>query len=135
MIELRKKNNIVKEQVASPYRSWKPRVLTKRELGDFGEKVAAEFLEKQGYVIEEKNYKSRAGEIDIIAKTKDEIVFFEVKTRTTDDFGSPAEAVDQKKQKRIRNAAATYMICQKITNYDVAFDVIEINISHIENAF
>lgn len=136
MIDLRKKNdNKIKEKVVSPYESWKPRELTKRELGQFGEKVAAEYLEKQGYSIEERNYNSRLGEIDIIGKTKDKIVFFEVKTRTSDVYGAPAEAVDERKQKRIRNAAASYMMYQKATNYEVAFDVIEVSISHIENAF
>jgi putative endonuclease len=135
MIDLRKKNNRIREQVVSPYTSWKPRELTKKELGQFGENVAAEYLEKQGYVVEERNYKSRAGEIDLIGKTKDKIVFFEVKTRTSDICGSAAEAVDERKQKKIRSAAASYMMYRKVTNYDVAFDVIEVNISHIENAF
>ena len=106
-----------------------------KEKGKFGEQIAALMLEKQGYEIIEQNFKCRLGEVDLICKNKDQIVFVEVKTRTTDQFGTPAEAVGKDKINKIRKVAALYMMSQKVTNYQVKFDVVEIYLNHIENAF
>lgn len=109
--------------------------MNKRETGRFGEDAAAEYLKLQGYDIVARNFRCRLGEVDIIAKKEDRIVFCEVKTRTTDSMGMPAEAVNEVKKAHIRKVAAVYMMWEKVTNYQVCFDVIEIYCNHIENAF
>ena len=103
--------------------------------GKFGESVAASYLEKQGYQVIERNFRCRLGEVDIICKKNNQIVFVEVKTRTSDQYGAPSEAVTKDKVGKIRKVAALYMMSEKITNYQVKFDVMEILLNHIENAF
>lgn len=105
------------------------------EKGKFGETVAASYLEKQGYEVIERNFRCRLGEVDIICKKNNQIVFVEVKTRTSDQYGAPSEAVTKDKMNKIRKVAALYMMSEKITNYQVKFDVMEIVLNHIENAF
>jgi putative endonuclease len=75
--------------------------LFKRLLGQEGEERAAQFLVQKGYRILERNYRTRSGEIDLIALHKDEVVFVEVKTRTSDAFGAPELAVNPRKQGRM----------------------------------
>ena len=106
--------------------------------GDFGEEKAAKYLKKQKYKIIKRNFKNKLGEIDIIAKQKDVVVFVEVKTRTDESFGFAAEAVDSKKQQKIRNVALLYTQKHNISNF--RFDVVEVyikddRINHIINAF
>lgn len=103
--------------------------------GKFGEMMAALYLEKQGYEIVEQNFRCRLGEVDIICKKNNQIIFVEVKTRTSDSYGTPGEAVNKDKKNKIRKVAALYMMSEKITNYQVKFDVMEIVLNHIENAF
>ncbi len=69
-------------------------------MGRAGEKRAVVFLKKKGFKILKTNYKTVFGEIDIIAQDKDTIVFIEVKTRTSDNYGVPSEAVDKRKQEK-----------------------------------
>ncbi len=109
--------------------------MDKKELGKFGERMAAEYLVLNGYQIVAQNFKCRLGEVDIIGKKDNKIVFFEVKTRTSDQFGLPREAITETKKDHIRKVAAVYMMWEKVTNYEVAFDVIEVYCNHIENAF
>lgn len=109
--------------------------MNKKELGVFGETIAVNYLEADGYEIVARNFKCRLGEVDIIGKKDNRIVFFEVKTRTSDELGLPREAVDEKKIEHIRKVAAVYMMWEKVTNYDVGFDVVEVYCNHIENAF
>ena len=106
--------------------------------GDFGEDKATKFLKEQKYKIIKRNYKNKLGEIDIIAKQGGTVVFVEVKTRTDESFGFAAEAVDLKKQRKIKSVATLYT--QKYNVADVRFDVIEVYIkddklNHIINAF
>ena len=106
--------------------------------GDFGEEKAAKYLKRQKYKIIKRNFKNQLGEIDIIAKQKDVVVFVEVKTRTDESFGFAAEAVDSKKQQKIRNVALLYTQKHNISNF--RFDVVEVyikddRINHIINAF
>ncbi len=106
--------------------------------GDSGEIEATNFLKAKGYIIVKTNYKTKLGEIDIIALQKNVIVFVEVKKRETLAFGRPCEAVDFRKQQKIRNCAQLYLMQTNKTENDVRFDVIEIvgsEITHIENAF
>ena len=70
---------------------------TSKEIGNIGETIAAEYLVKKGFEILQRNYYSQYGEIDIIAKINEEIIFFEVKTRTNLKFGNPEDSINQKK--------------------------------------
>ena len=106
--------------------------------GDSGEQLAKEYLKKNGFQILKTNYKTNIGEIDIIAKQKDFVVFVEVKTRKNDYFGLPREAVNSFKQQKIRQVATQYIKFNKLFDVCCRFDVIEIlgdKITHIENCF
>ncbi len=84
--------------------------LSNREKGRFGEEIAAKYLENSGFQVLERNFHySKYSEIDIIAKEKDELVFVEVKTRSTTDFGHPFESISRKKLENIFKAAQFYM--------------------------
>lgn len=98
----------------------------KQQLGKIGENLASEYLEKQGYLILERNFACRRGEIDIIAKDEKEFVFVEVKTRKSLKFGYPAEAVTNIKRKHMQKAAQYYLYKNKLNGRYVRFDVIEI---------
>lgn len=112
--------------------------------GAFGEKCAVKFLKKKHYKILEKNYKTKLGEIDIIARDKEYIVFIEVKSRDADPLLSGVYAVDQKKRRHIMRTAAFYL-SQNRCELQPRFDILEIEIdrknqktvsyNHIENAF
>jgi len=110
----------------------------KKLLGRRGEVKVKKFLKKKGYKILECNYKTKFGEIDIIALDKETIVFVEVKTRSSDAFGTPSEAVTFIKQKKYKKVAEEYL--QKNASIESAcrFDVVEVldeEINHIKNAF
>jgi putative endonuclease len=114
----------------------------KIKTGKEGEKIAANFLKKNGYRIIETNFRCAIGEIDIIARDKDELVFIEVKTRTSGELGFPEQAVGIKKQKKMSQLALWYL--QKKNTKDTAtrFDVLTImilpagnEIKLIKNAF
>jgi putative endonuclease len=81
----------------------------RRKMGMWGEKVAAEYLADRGYEILERNVRNAEGELDIVAKQGDCIVFVEVKTRGGQSFGSPEEAITASKQDRLRKTAWTYL--------------------------
>ncbi len=81
--------------------------MEKKELGKKGEELALRFLKKRGYRIIEKNYVCKMGEMDIIAKEKDTLVFVEVKTRTSTTFGPPQLAVNPTKQMQLSKVALT----------------------------
>lgn len=109
--------------------------------GQRGEQMAAELLKDKGYAIIERNWKYKKLEVDIIATNKKEIVFVEVKTRSSDLWTSPEEAVDLDKQCNLTVAANAYILSHHI-NLQPRFDVIAIvsnaskqQITHIENAF
>ena len=108
--------------------------------GEKGEIAAGAYLKKQKYKILDQNYKTKVGEIDIIAQEKktDIIVFVEVKCRQTVAFGRPGEAVNIHKQAKIRRTAEEYLIKHKLTEREIRFDVIELidaELNHIKNAF
>lgn len=111
----------------------------KRATGAFYEQKAGAFLEQKGYVILERNFRNRNGEIDIIARDGEYLCFIEVKYRTTNDWGNPLEAVDARKQNQIRRIAQYYMMKQGMSEWTPCrFDVIAFEgeqITHIENAF
>lgn len=118
--------------------------MTTKDIGDFGEDCAYNYLKEKGYQILERNHLSKKGEVDIIAKDDDTVVFVEVKTRKNSNYGFPCEYVDYKKQQRIINCAKLYTIDS--VDLSIRFDVIEVyytkaenlildKINHIENAF
>ena len=93
--------------------------------GQCGEDVATGILKKKGYKILERNYKNKIGEIDIIAKYKDNLIFVEVKTRSTEKFGTPGEAVTYYKKQKIVNTAKMYMM-ENPTDLNIRFDIVEV---------
>jgi putative endonuclease len=97
----------------------------RKGIGQAGEEAAARYLEQQGYVILERNFRLRLGEVDIIARDGEDLVFIEVKTRRTKNFGSPFEAVDARKQQQIAKVAAAYIQGREIP---VRFDVVAVSI-------
>lgn len=107
--------------------------------GDKGENLALNHLKKKKYRILETNYHSNTGEIDIIAQNKEQIVFVEVKFRTSVVLGLPCEAVGSQKQYKIRKVAEAYIKENRLFDYPCRFDVIEVLdgkiINHIEDAF
>ncbi|OGU59673.1 MAG: YraN family protein [Ignavibacteria bacterium RBG_13_36_8] len=115
----------------------------KKQLGNLGEELAVKYLTKKGYEILERNYRYERGEIDIIAKDKDILVFIEVKTRENLEYGYPEESVTKGKQKQIRKVAEAYLWEKDIKGQECRIDVIAILlqdqgkpvIKHIENAF
>lgn len=104
----------------------------KQIIGKLGENVACDFLKENGYVLIERNFKCKQGEIDIISKdtVNGDLVFIEVKTRTNSLYGHPVEAVNNHKQNHVYNSAKYYIYKNKIENIPIRFDVIEIFIKN-----
>ncbi len=115
----------------------------RQNLGKTGETIASNFLEKNGYTIVTKNYRRKFGEIDIIARDRDYLVFIEVKTRTGTSHGHPLEAITLRKQRQISKVAQCYLAENNLFNRAARFDVVSVILSkndqiHIEiipNAF
>lgn len=114
----------------------------RQRVGQAGEEMAAGYLRRKGYVIRARNYRVRSGEIDIIAQKDELLVFVEVKTARSDEFGAPAAWVDERKQRRIGRAAEIYLARNRIDDLDCRFDVIAVDlamrpprIEHLEDAF
>jgi len=113
------------------------------ELGEQGEQLAVDFLKKQGYRLLARRFRTKIGEIDIIVKKGGMIVFVEVKTRRSSLFGTPAQAVNRRKQDKIINTAFKYLNYTNNTGVPIRFDILEIMITgestavcnHIINAF
>lgn len=110
--------------------------------GKEGEKIAAAYLKKNGYRIIEINFRCPIGEIDIVAKEKDDLVFVEVKTRKSIDLGYPEQAVGIRKQRKMSQLALWYLQKRKIANTNARFDVVAITlipekneVKLIKNAF
>lgn len=120
-----------------------PKTINNRhQLGITGEQLAQNFLAKKGYRILTTNYRSRYGEIDIVCLDGDTVVFVEVKTRSSEKFGTPAEAVTFRKRNRLRQLAQMYLITHNLETYPVRFDVLSlifssprIEIEHLIGAF
>ncbi len=113
-----------------------------QKLGNSGEKHALQELKKAGYKIIETNFRTKSGEIDIIGRENDYIVFIEVKTRRTNSFGNAKYSVNHKKQKKICKAALYYLKSTNNINSKARFDVVlvsvinnEKKINIIKNAF
>lgn len=100
---------------------------SKQILGAIGEKLAQQFLIDNNYTILQLNFRfSKMGEIDIIAREKEYICFIEVKTRRSMLFGMPSEAVNRRKQDKMRKLAYIYLKAHNIKDANIRFDIIEI---------
>jgi putative endonuclease len=116
--------------------------MANKDLGKKGEEVALRFLKKKGYRIIETNYVCKLGEMDLIAKEKDTLVFVEVKTRTSMHFGPPQLAVTNFKQRQLSKVALNFLKEKKLGDVKARFDVVAIllgqkgeEIELIKNAF
>ena len=115
-------------------------VNSKQEIGALGEEYAAEFLKKLGCEIIERNYRSNMGEIDLIVKDHDELVFVEVKTRGQLLYGTPGEAVNKQKKNHIYHVAEYYLMKNHLEHVFCRIDVVEVylssksySINHLKN--
>lgn len=113
-----------------------------KDKGDWGEAQARRYLVKNGHCILAQNYKKKTGEIDIISSIGDTIVFTEVKYRRSLAYGTPGQAVDVKRQRRMAKTALLYLQSMALFEKNVRFDVIEIYqaegkhwLRQIKNAF
>ena len=111
-------------------------------LGKAGERVAEQYLKDKGYKLVERNYRCTAGELDLIVLDRRVVVFVEVKTRSGHGYGSPLEAVEFRKQRKMIRAAQYFLSEKKLHQRDARFDVVGISwpgreplVEHIENAF
>ncbi len=116
--------------------------MSKKALGTRGEEIAADFLQRQGFEVIERNFRYERGEIDIIARKGNLITFCEVKTRTSDVYGGGEDAVDLRKQQQIRKVAEGYINDRSLEDYEFRFDVVVVEIKRgstkiraIQNAF
>ena len=110
----------------------------RRQIGMEYERIAGEYLQSQGYEILEYNFHCRFGEIDIIAKQGEYIVFIEVKYRSSERYGEPLEAVTKGKQRTISKCAQSYLYKNRMWDMPVRFDVVgmrENDIEVVHNAF
>jgi putative endonuclease len=115
-----------------------------KSIGSFGEDLAVNYITNLGYIILQKNFKCKIGEIDIVAKDSEYVVFIEVKTRYNSKYGLPCEAVTPYKQKKIYKTAQFYIMINKMNSFNFRFDVIEVILDYncpdnhirlIKNAF
>ena len=112
------------------------------ELGREGEDIAAGLLRKAGFHVVDRNYRCKGGEIDLVARREDVVVFCEVKSRRTDRWGEPSEAVHRAKQARLRRLAAMWLADRRPGPVDIRFDVVSVIVRpdravvrHIPDAF
>ena len=113
-----------------------------KETGKLGEDIAVHYLKQNGNVILDRNFECRQGEIDIIALDKKEIVFIEVKTRTSNKYGAPSEAVNKIKQKHMLQTIKYYLYIRNLSDEFIRIDVMEVyiknnvyKVNHIKQAF
>jgi putative endonuclease len=114
----------------------------RQALGRLGEDEAARLYRRAGFTIVERNYRCKLGEMDVVARRGNLLVFCEVKARRTDYFGIPAEAVNHAKQARLRRLAAEWMRERRPGRVEVRFDVVSVivgphgtEVTHLPDAF
>lgn len=125
-------------------KTWIARRFAPKSLGERGELAAAKFLRRKGYHILARHLDLRSGELDLVAADGRTVVFVEVKTRSSDSAGTPAEAVDERKMQRMTQAALAYLKAHGLLNHAARFDVVAVTwpevarqptIVHVQNAF
>jgi putative endonuclease len=112
-------------------------------LGAYGERLAEDALTAQGMVVVDRNWRCADGEVDLILRDGDDVVFCEVKTRRAGTFGTPAEAVVRAKVRRLRRLAARWLATTRVRPRDVRFDVVSVvcpprgapQVEHLRAAF
>ncbi len=117
--------------------------MDRKRLGDWGEEQAANYLKSKGLVILERKYRCKIGEMDLVAFDGEYLVFIEVKTRTSNAYGFPVEAVGKKKQNKYIQMASIYAKEKGLHGRPFRFDIVEVmagrqgqgTINHIPNAF
>ena len=114
----------------------------RQKLGIDGEALACEALEKLGYSIVERRFRTRLGEIDVVADDRGTVVFVEVKTKTDSSFSDPVESVTKQKQRRLVSMAEQYVAYKRLDQRPCRFDVVTVDasitpcrITHYEDAF
>jgi putative endonuclease len=95
-------------------------------VGAYGERLASRYLQAAGLVVLDRNWRCGAGEVDLILRDGDDVVFCEVKTRRSGRFGTPAEAVGAAKVRRLRRVAASWLAQSAIHPREVRFDVVSV---------
>lgn len=115
-----------------------------KDIGSFGEALARDYLISKGYKILNMNFRNKFGEIDIICKKNNLLIFCEIKSRYSNSFGSPIESITCYKQKQIIKLSELYLISKKYYNFNVRYDIIEVLfntitsshiINHVQDAF
>jgi putative endonuclease len=106
-----------------------------RKLGVQGEEIACTFLERAGIQIIERNWRCQAGEADVIGRDGGDLVFIEVKTRSSDCAGFPEDAVTRTKRRRYEKIASEYLFSHNLPSARVRFDVVSLLISADNKAF
>lgn len=114
--------------------------MNSRSIGNYGEDIACAYLKKEGYEILERNFITKAGEIDIVAVAEGYLIFVEVKLRKSATFGRASNAVNYHKQMKISKVASSYIAKYRKFSVPVRFDVVEIytdtnDVNLIKNAF
>ena len=114
----------------------------RQKLGIDGETLACEELEKLGFSIIERRFRTRFGEIDVVANDRGTVVFVEVKTKTDSSFSDPVESVTKQKQRRLVSMAEQYVAYHRIDHMPCRFDVVTVDVSmapckvtHYKDAF
>ena len=115
----------------------------RQAVGAYGEQVAAEHLQNLGYVLLDRNWRCSDGEVDLVLRDGDDLVFCEVKTRRGDRFGPPAAAVDYRKVRKLRQLALRWLADASVRFPGIRFDVVEVlprrngapQVRHIPSAF
>jgi putative endonuclease len=101
---------------------------TATAIGNYGERVAAAFLRRQGYKVLTRNYKTTRGEIDLVCRHGDVLVFVEVKTRAAVDIVPPAESIDERKEEALHRAAERYLELLDRDDVSHRFDAVEVQL-------
>lgn len=101
----------------------------RQRLGQRGETMACDELERLGYAIVERRFRTRFGELDVVANDHGTLVFVEVKTKTDSSFSDPVESVTTRKQQRLVSMAEQYVASYRITDMPCRFDVVTVDIS------
>ena len=100
--------------------------------GAAGEERAARWYAREGYEVVARNWRCKEGELDLVVRRRREVVFVEVKTRRTDRFGIPAEAITPVKQRRLRVLAGQYLAATEVRAASLRFDVVSILAGELE---
>jgi putative endonuclease len=103
-------------------------LLTTAEIGNYGERVACAFVRRHGYRVLIRNYKTTRGEIDLVCRHGDVLVFVEVKTRAEVDWVRPSEAIDARKEEALRYAARRYLELLDREDITYRFDAVEVRL-------